>query len=45
MSHDIIVKQHNGSIDVETEPGRFTEFTVRLPRRGNISNKNKRGQT
>ena len=27
MSHDIIVKQHGGRIDVETEPGQFTEFT------------------
>jgi hypothetical protein len=27
MSHDIIVKQHGGSIDVETEPGQFTEFS------------------
>jgi len=32
MSHDIIVKQHGGSIDVETEPGRFTEFKIVLPR-------------
>jgi len=39
MSHDIIVKQHGGSIDVATEPGQFTEFTVRLPRSGNISDK------
>ena len=31
MSHDIIVKQHGGSIDVTTEPGRFTEFTIVLP--------------
>jgi two-component system, NtrC family, sensor kinase len=31
MSHDIIVKQHGGSIDVATEPGRFTEFTIVLP--------------
>jgi two-component system NtrC family sensor kinase len=32
MSHDIIVKQHGGRIDVETEPGLFTEFMVVLPR-------------
>ena len=32
MSHDIIVKQHGGSIDVETERGQFTEFKIVLPR-------------
>jgi signal transduction histidine kinase len=32
MSHDIIVKQHGGKIDVETEPGAFTEFIITLPR-------------
>ena len=32
ISHDIIVKQHGGSIDVETEPGVFTEFKIVLPR-------------
>ena len=32
MSHDIVVKQHGGSIDVETEPGVFTEFRILLPR-------------
>ena len=32
MSHDIIVKQHGGSIDVETAPGQFTEFRIVLPR-------------
>ena len=26
MSHDIVVKQHGGKIDVDTEPGVFTEF-------------------
>ena len=34
MSHDIIVKQHGGRIDVATEPGSFTEFIITLPRRG-----------
>jgi two-component system, NtrC family, sensor kinase len=34
ISHDIIVKQHGGSIDVETVPGLFTEFKVVLPRTG-----------
>ena len=32
ISHDIIVKQHGGSIEVETEPGAFTEFKIVLPR-------------
>jgi two-component system, NtrC family, sensor kinase len=32
MTHDIIVKQHGGRIDVETEPGGFTEIIVTLPR-------------
>ena len=32
MSHDIIVKQHGGKIDFETEPGVFTEFIITLPR-------------
>lgn len=37
MSHDIIVKQHGGRIDVETELGEFTEFTILLPRGSNVS--------
>jgi len=32
MTHDIIVKQHGGRIDVETEPGILTEFIITLPR-------------
>jgi signal transduction histidine kinase len=32
ISHDIIVKQHAGSIEVETQPGEFTEFKIMLPR-------------
>ena len=32
ISHDIIVKQHAGSIDVDTQPGEFTEIIVILPR-------------
>src|SRR6516162_994675 len=32
MSHDIVVKQHGGTIEVVTEPGSFTEFIIMLPR-------------
>ena len=32
ISHDVIVKQHGGSIEVETQPGEFTEFKIILPR-------------
>jgi signal transduction histidine kinase len=34
LSRDIIVKQHSGTIDVETVPGSFTEFRIVLPRGG-----------
>ncbi|WP_024514344.1 GAF domain-containing protein [Bradyrhizobium sp. Tv2a-2] len=32
LSHDIVVKQHGGTIEVLTETGSFTEFIITLPR-------------
>ncbi|MDB5135941.1 MAG: hypothetical protein JWP37_2544 [Mucilaginibacter sp.] len=31
MSYDIIVKRHNGSIDVDTKEGEYTEFIISIP--------------
>jgi signal transduction histidine kinase len=33
LSHDIIVKQHAGTIEVDTRAGEFTEFRITLPRK------------
>jgi signal transduction histidine kinase len=33
ITHDIIVKQHSGSIEVDTQPGEFTEIRLILPRK------------
>jgi two-component system, NtrC family, sensor kinase len=32
ISHDIVVKQHGGLIEVDTQPGEFTEVRIVLPR-------------
>jgi signal transduction histidine kinase len=32
ISHDVIVKQHAGTIEVDTQIGEFTEFRIILPR-------------
>jgi signal transduction histidine kinase len=34
LSHDIVVKQHGGTLEVSTEPGSYTQFTIVLPRAG-----------
>ena len=34
ISHDIVVKQHSGSIEVDTQLGEFTEIRIILPRTG-----------
>ena len=32
ITYDIIVKQHSGCIEVDTQPGEFTEVQIILPR-------------
>jgi two-component system, NtrC family, sensor kinase len=32
ISHDIVVKQHGGAIEVDSQPGEFTEIRIILPR-------------
>jgi two-component system NtrC family sensor kinase len=32
ISHDIVVKQHSGSIEVDSQPGEYTEVRIVLPR-------------
>jgi GAF domain-containing protein len=36
ITHDIIVKQHSGSIEVDTQPGEFTEIRIILPRKAEM---------
>ncbi|MGE3782870.1 MAG: GAF domain-containing protein, partial [Alphaproteobacteria bacterium] len=33
ISYDIVAQQHGGTIAIDSEPGAYTEFTIRLPRR------------
>ena len=37
ISHDIVVKQHSGWIEVDTQPGKFTEMKIVLPRAGTLT--------
>ena len=39
ISHDVIVKQHGGTIEVDTQQGAFTEFRIILPRNAAASTK------
>ena len=32
ITHDIIVEQHSGSIEVDTQAGEYTEIRIVLPR-------------
>ena len=34
LSHDIVVKQHGGTLEVSTEPRAYSEFRITLPRSG-----------
>jgi GAF domain-containing protein len=34
LSYDIVIKQHGGALDVSTERGSYTQFTIVLPRAG-----------
>ena len=36
ISWDIVTQQHGGSIEVDSQPGEFTEFTITLPRRAHV---------
>jgi two-component system NtrC family sensor kinase len=32
ISWDIVTQEHGGTIEVDSQVGAFTEFTIRLPR-------------
>lgn len=33
IGYDIVTKQHGGDISINTEPGKFTEFRIQIPKR------------
>jgi signal transduction histidine kinase len=37
LSHEIVVRSHQGSLRMETDPGQFTEFIITLPRRSLVA--------
>jgi len=39
ISHDIIVKQHAGTMEIESELGEFTEFRIVIPRSATFPNR------
>ena len=40
ISYDIVVNKHKGSISVESEPGEWTRFTIKLPIKQDIIKEN-----
>ncbi|NEQ34161.1 MAG: HAMP domain-containing protein, partial [Leptolyngbya sp. SIO4C5] len=38
LSYSIIVEQHNGTLDVVSEPGLYAEFIITLPKQGSLAN-------
>ena len=45
ISYDIVTQQHGGTIDVDSEPASFTEFTIRLPRSRRVKTSSRAGAT
>jgi two-component system NtrC family sensor kinase len=37
ISYDIIAQEHGGAINVDSQEGEFSEFTIRLPRRKHVA--------
>src|SRR5262249_4553001 len=39
ISYDIVTQQHGGTIEVDSSVGQYTGFTIRLPRRAQLTEK------